>query len=211
MGETGAADSIRIIFGLGNPGLAYRHNRHNAGFLFLDRLLSQPDHRLIGRERGTRAVLERVELWGRPVLLVRPQTYMNLSGEAYVRVLADEAVLPQQTLIVYDDLALPLGRLRIRQRGSAGGHRGMASIIERSGTAEIPRLRLGIGPAESPADTIAWVLSDFSPAEREVLARVFDRSVEALRTILSDGILRAMSSHNQAGEVAREVEPDETP
>ena len=211
MGVSGDADSIRIVFGLGNPGLAYRDNRHNSGFLFLDHLLSRDGTRLVRRERGCRSVLEWVELWERSVLLVRPQTFMNLSGEAYVQVLDREAASPRQSLVVYDDLDLLPGSFRIRERGSAGGHRGMASIIERAGTTEIPRLRLGIGRADRSGDAVGYVLADFSPEERALLSGVFDRSAEALRTILLEGIQPAMCRHNQAGAASPEVEADGAP
>lgn len=191
-----SATSIVALFGLGNPGLAYRKNRHNAGFLFLDHLTRHVRIPAQARKRRCHSILVPARLFDRDVLLVKPQTYMNLSGQAYRQVLDAYHLTPAQTLVIHDDLALPFGRARVRPRGSAGGHRGMDSIIRHAGTSEIPRFRLGIGAPPETVPAADYVLADFSPSEMILLTVIFGTVYNALEILMQDGIDKAMSSFN---------------
>ena len=161
---TDSAD-LRAVFGLGNPGLAYRFHRHNAGFLFLERVLQ--DARVTRLEHRTEllSLVDWVAVGGARYLLVRPQTFMNLSGQAFESVLAAHGWVPRQALLVYDDLDLPLGSFRLRTRGASAGHRGVRSILEAARTTAVPRLRLGVGPRPPEADAADFVLADFTAAD----------------------------------------------
>jgi len=187
---------VRAIFGLGNPGLAYRFNRHNAGFLFLDRLLR--DDRVTRLERRDEASsrVDWVLLGGARLLLVRPQTFMNLSGAAFGAILAAHGWEPCQTLLIYDDLDLPLGSFRLRSRGAPAGHRGVRSILEKAGTTAVPRLRIGVGPRPPEVEAADFVLADFTAAERSRLEAVFDGAADALVCVLTEGLTVAMSRYN---------------
>lgn len=174
-----------IVVGLGNPGEQYRNNRHNVGFMFLDKLSDE-------WERGPNYLYSIKNIAGRNVLLVKPQTFMNLSGKVF-RFLNFER--PAEVLVVYDDLDLPLGRLRIRKDGSAGGHNGVKSIIEAIGQS-FPRIRIGIGPRPNTVDAADFVLSDFTVEEVTVLDKMLDVAAKALHVICSSGIDKAMSIFN---------------
>ncbi|MBN2431235.1 MAG: aminoacyl-tRNA hydrolase [Acidobacteria bacterium] len=196
------ADEARpdAIFGLGNPGLAYRETRHNAGFLFLDYLIRRRRVPVRTKKRRYQAVIQEAYLFGQDVHLIKPQTFMNLSGVAYQLVLAAWHLSPGQTMVVYDDLDLPLGHFRIRTRGSSGGHRGMANIIERSGTQDIPRIRIGIRPEdEEYGDAAEYVLHPLTVKERQILDGLFERMYEALELIYRSGYERAMAIYNNPG------------
>jgi peptidyl-tRNA hydrolase, PTH1 family len=181
---------FRLIVGLGNPGREYAETRHNVGFMILDRLAAQ--ERLDFRKEKTwRAEVARS---GR-LVLCKPLTYMNLSGES-VRPLSQFYKIPsEEVLVIYDDMALPLGKLRLRASGSAGGHNGLQSILEHFGTQSIPRLRVGIGAAE-PDAAIGHVLGRFAPAERETVELALARAVEAVHTTLQKGLPAAMNTFN---------------
>jgi PTH1 family peptidyl-tRNA hydrolase len=193
-----AIDNIemRLIVGLGNPGTEYEWTRHNLGFLLIDNLAQENGIQVKTRE--CQALVGKGQLEGCEVKLVKPQTYMNLSGET-VRCLAVKHHLesPGENLIVIsDDLALPFGTIRIRARGSAGGHNGLKSITESLGTDEFIRLRIGIQPEYPISDAKRFVLSPFPVAQRPEVQEVLERSAVALRTIVKDGVLRAMSQFN---------------
>lgn len=192
----GSPLSIRALFGLGNPGLAYHRNRHNAGFLFVDHLLRSGfcEAEKVVRRHG--ASIRRCRApWGE-TLLVKPQLYMNLSGKPYAGILEAYGLKPSETLVVFDDLALPFGTFRIRRGGSSGGQKGMRSILEAAGTNDIPRIRIGIGCEDGHGDAADYVLSDFSGEEMERLARLFLVLEEALGCIVAEGIDVAMSKFN---------------
>lgn len=187
---------MRLIVGLGNPGKEYEWSRHNLGFMLIDKL-SQSGAIAVNR-RECQSLTGRGQLENTPVKLVKPQTYMNLSGEA-VACLAVKHKLsdPGENLIVIsDDLALPFGRIRIRERGSAGGHNGLKSIIARLGTNEFTRLRIGIQPEHPITDAKRFVLDTIPRGLRSELDEILARSADALRTILRDGVLKAMSTYN---------------
>ena len=186
---------MRIILGLGNPGLRYALSRHNVGFLAVDRLASEIGARF-------RAVEERLEVaqakaFGEELILAKPLTYMNWSGKAAAELAVRHSVPPQEFVVVYDDIALPLGRLRLRARGSAGGHRGMQSVVEHLQTREIPRLRLGILGKGERRDLAEYVLQAFDPDEWPVVEKMLERSVEALALAVSRGVPVAASKFNR--------------
>jgi PTH1 family peptidyl-tRNA hydrolase len=185
-----------LIVGLGNPGSEYEWSRHNLGFRLIDKLSVETGIEVIRRECQSR--VGRGELEGCQVKLVKPQTFMNLSGEAVACLVAKHKLAPpgEKLIIVLDDLALPFGRIRIRARGSAGGHNGLKSIIARLGTNEFTRVRIGIQPEHPISDTKRFVLDSFSRGSRAEVEKVLERSADALRTIMRDGVLKAMSSYN---------------
>ncbi len=192
---TDSAD-LRAVFGLGNPGLAYRFHRHNAGFLFLERLLRDDRIRRLEHRAEALSLVDWVAVGGSRFLLVRPQTFMNLSGQAFESVLAAHGWTPRQALLVYDDLDLPLGAFRLRTRGATAGHRGVRSILEAARTTTVPRLRLGVGPRPPEVDAADFVLADFTAAERPRLEAVFDDAVDALLSALDEGLAAAMNRFN---------------
>ena len=186
---------MRIILGLGNPGLRYALSRHNVGFLAVDRLASEIGARF-------RVVEERLEVaqakaFGEELILAKPLTYMNWSGKAAAELAVRHSVPPQEFMVVYDDIALPLGRLRLRARGSAGGQRGMQSVVEHLQTREIPRLRLGILGKGERRDLAEYVLQAFDPDEWPVVEKMLERSVEALALAVSRGVPVAASKFNR--------------
>jgi len=185
-----------LIVGLGNPGREYEWSRHNLGFLVVDKLIDDSGFEKTRRE--CQSVVASGEIEGRRVKLVKPQTYMNLSGEAVACLVQKHKLAePGENLIVIsDDLALPFGKIRIRARGSAGGHNGLKSIIGLLGTNEFTRLRIGIQPEHPINDAKRFVLDKFPKAARAEVEKILDRSVEALHAILRDGVLKAMSSYN---------------
>ena len=185
-----------MIVGLGNPGKEYEWSRHNLGFMLIDKLSSAAG---IGKFlRECQSLTARAEIEGAAVKLVKPQTYMNLTGDAVGCLIAKQKQeQPGENLIVIsDDLALPFGKIRIRARGSAGGHNGLKSIIGALGSNEFTRLRIGIQPEHPISDSKRFVLDSFPGAARPEVVQILERSVEALRAILSDGVLKAMSSYN---------------
>lgn len=184
---------MKLIVGLGNPGIKYARNRHNVGFMVLSHL-ARSEHTEFNRQRF-KAQLTEIKLGEERVLLVKPQTYMNLSGSAVGKLAAFYRVPRQDVMVVYDDLDLPLGKIRLRADGSAGGHHGMDSIINMLGGTDIPRLRIGIG-RPNPKQDVGHVLGNFSEEEHSILDDVLARSEKALRVWVSDGITRAMDGFN---------------
>jgi PTH1 family peptidyl-tRNA hydrolase len=189
-----------LIVGLGNPGAQYERTRHNVGFMLVDLLARETSARV--SRKDCRALVGRAEIEDRRVELVKPQTYMNLSGDAVACLLAKQSVGGEAPglIVISDDLALPFGTIRLRRRGSAGGHNGLKSIIAATGTDEFIRLRIGIQPEHPVADTKNFVLDEFSKSERAELDKILERSAEALRAVLRDGIDRAMATYNVTGK-----------
>jgi PTH1 family peptidyl-tRNA hydrolase len=185
-----------LVVGLGNPGKDYEWSRHNLGFMLIDKLAG--DEGIDVKRRECQSQVGRGAIEGSAVKLVKPQTYMNLSGEAVACLLAKHKLAePGENLIVIsDDLALPFGKIRIRARGSAGGHNGLKSIIGAVGTNEFTRLRIGIQPEHPVSDAKRFVLDSFSGAARPEVEKILERSAEALRAILRDGVLKAMTEYN---------------
>ena len=187
-----------LILGLGNPGREYQNNRHNVGFMVVDRLAERLG---VGFSRlESKALVTKGRYQGQRILLAKPQTYMNLSGQAAGSLVRFYKVPLEKLLVVYDDVDLPLDTLRLRPQGGAGGQKGMASIIERLGTQEFPRMRVGIDRPPGRMDAAAYVLQDFSPAETESLNFVLDRAVEAIQVFVTEGLETAMNQYNGLGQ-----------
>ena len=183
-----------LIVGLGNPGREYARNRHNLGFRCLERLAQM--HGLSFHKRQAKALLALGEIAGRKVILAKPLTFVNLSGDAVARLARFYKIPPAHILVIYDDLDLPPGKIRLRPSGGAGGHKGMRSIIESLGTPDFPRLRVGIGRPPGCMDPVDYVLQDFSPEEEEMLEEVCDRVTSAVELFLEEGIAAAMNAYN---------------
>jgi PTH1 family peptidyl-tRNA hydrolase len=188
--------SPRLIIGLGNPGAEYEWTRHNLGFMLVDLLARAASAQV--KRKECRALVGRAELEGVAVELVKPQTYMNLSGETVACLVAKHGPekKAQDLIVVSDDLALPFGKIRLRARGSAGGHNGLKSIIAALKTDEFIRLRIGIQPEHPIGDTKRFVLDEFPRGARAEVEEVLERSAEALRAVLRDGIDKAMAQYN---------------
>lgn len=193
-----------LIVGLGNPGPKYAHTRHNAGWQLLDTLTHHhPDFRF--NESRNKALLARATLAGVPVALVKPQTFMNLSGEAVAPLARFYKVPPERILVAFDDVDLPLAALRLRPKGGAGGHNGMRSIIERLGSEDFPRLRLGINRPPGQLPTEAYVLQPFKPDEWAAMEVTYEQGVEAVKAVITEGINAAMNQFNNRGVVDETV------
>jgi len=183
-----------LIIGLGNPGREYKKNRHNVGFQAIDRLCKAWDVSL-GHLRN-KALIGQGQHANKTIILAKPQTFMNDSGSS-VASLARFFKLPlERVLVVYDDLDLPLGALRLREEGGSAGHKGMASIIKHLGSNEFPRLRLGIGRPAGRMDVMDYVLQDFNSQEQEILSLMLGHAEEATQVFLADGINAAMTQFN---------------
>jgi PTH1 family peptidyl-tRNA hydrolase len=184
----------RVIVGLGNPGERYARTRHNAGFLAVDALAREASSG--GWEAECQSLVCRCTIAGQPVVLAKPLTFMNLSGQAVDLLLGRYPVGIEGIIVALDDLNLPFGRIRIRERGSAGGHRGLESVLRAVGSEEVVRVRLGIGEEAWAGDVSDFVLSEF-PRNREVeLTEMVLRARDALKTILAEGGAKAMSVFN---------------
>jgi len=188
---------VKLIVGLGNPGIEYQFTPHNMGFLAIDRIAEQCGVKVANRH--CKAVTARAIVEGQPVLLAKPETYMNLSGESVRELLERYEVDPALDMIVlYDELALPFGTIRVRERGSAGGHNGMKSIIAAlGGSQEFLRIRLGIAPEHKVTNGRDYVLSPIRKAQLPLADEALEASSEAVRMILTLGASAAMSRFNQ--------------
>lgn len=190
---------MKLIVGLGNPGIEYQFTPHNLGFLTIDRIAS--DCGVQVRNRQCRALTARAVIAGQPVLLAKPETYMNLSGLAVRDLLAKHELSSASDLIlIYDELDLPLGTIRIRQRGSSAGHNGMESVIGALGTQEFLRIRLGIAPGRKVSDGVKFVLTPFRKRELKQVDAVLDTAAEAVKAILTHGAEAAMNRFNRKAE-----------
>jgi len=193
---------MNLIVGLGNPGRGYANNRHNVGFICLNRFARTQGIRFDKKQGQARIGVG--EVAGSKVVVARPQIYMNLSGQSVSRLVKRFNITPNNLLVIHDDLDLPLGKIRIRQGGGSGGHKGVDSIITCLGGQDFLRLRVGIGrPAITPgsaeiseADIIAYVLSDFTPGEKQTIARVIPMVSEAILCLLTEGLMAAMNKYN---------------
>jgi peptidyl-tRNA hydrolase, PTH1 family len=181
-----------LIIGLGNPTDKYANTRHNLGFMLVD-LLAEKANVSVKREE-CRALIGRCEIENEPVELVKPQTFMNLSGESVAGLLKKRT--DAKIIVVTDDLALPIGKIRLRARGSAGGHNGLKSIIACLGTDEFMRLKIGIQPEHPINDTARFVLDKFSKQDFEIIDKVLEESVDAINSVIRNGIEKAMTQFN---------------
>jgi peptidyl-tRNA hydrolase, PTH1 family len=197
---------VKLIVGLGNPGIEYQFTPHNMGFLAIDRIAGQCGVKIANRH--CKAVTARAIVEGQPVLLAKPETYMNLSGESVRELLERYEADPAKDLIVlYDELALPFGSIRIRQRGSAGGHNGMKSIIAcLGGSQEFLRIRLGVAPGHILTNGRDYLLSPMRKAQLPLADEALDAGSEAVRMILTLGASAAMNRFNQKVNEAGQAE-----
>ena len=183
-----------IIVGLGNPGPEYAETRHNVGFRFIDALAADYDIAVPRSHRSVRMGAGVID--GRRVVFAKPRTYVNNSGAAARYLITRFGSTPDRLLLVYDDLDLPSGKIRLRSGGSPGSHNGVRSVTDALGSRDFPRLRIGVGRPEDPGDQVAYVLGIPDEAERQVLDAALDRAAEALRVVLSDGVTEAMNRFN---------------
>lgn len=185
-----------IIAGLGNPGKKYEGSRHNVGFMALDELA---DHYGIQvSEKAHKALIGKGIIEGNKVILVKPQTFMNLSGESIRAVLDYYKAEPSEFIVIYDDISLVPGNIRIRKKGSAGGHNGIKNIIAHLGTQEFPRIRIGVGEKPEKMDLADYVLGHFSKGEEEVMRQAYQDGAQAAVSMMTDGIDAAMNRFNGA-------------
>jgi peptidyl-tRNA hydrolase, PTH1 family len=191
--------SVKLIIGLGNPGIEYQFTPHNLGFLTIDRIANGLGIEI--RNRQCRALTARATIAGEPAVLAKPETYMNLSGLSVRELVAEHLVDVQRDLIViYDELDLPLGTIRIRQRGSSAGHNGMESILGALGTDEFLRIRLGIAPDRKVVDGVKYVLTPFRKAQEKAVDELLDTAVQAVEVIIREGPDSAMNRFNRRPE-----------
>ena len=185
---------IRLVAGLGNPGREYQRTRHNVGFMVLDRLAADAQLPWDYSEKWSAGWAKSV------VIMVKPATFMNRSGEAVAAIANFYKIAATEVLVVLDDLALPLGRLRLRTQGSSGGHNGLESVIEHFGTEAVPRLRIGIGAAPSHG-AVDYVLGRFFEEEKPLLDATIKRAAEAVKCAVDKGLFAAMNVFNQPQEI----------
>jgi len=183
-----------LIVGLGNPGAQYERTRHNLGFMLVDLIARQAQTQV--KRDECRALIGRAEIENRIVELAKPQTYMNLSGESVSCLVKKSGRSVDKLVVISDDLALPFGSIRIRPNGTHGGQNGLRSIIDRLGTQEFIRLRIGIQPDHPIANAKNWVLENFSKGDSETLEKVLETSADAIRSIISEGVDKAMARFN---------------
>jgi PTH1 family peptidyl-tRNA hydrolase len=188
------APDIYLLIGLGNPGREYRDTRHNVGFMLIDRLIVRLNAR--GMKVQSKAIVTTATYEDRKLILAKPQTYMNLSGQSAQGLLNFYKIPVENMLIAHDDLDIPFGTIRIRPKGGPGGQGGMASTIEQLGTKDFPRLRMGIGRPPGRMDPKDYVLQNFSREEMKVLSEIIDRAADAALTFVVDGLNRAMNKYN---------------
>lgn len=198
---------MRLIVGLGNPGIEYQFTPHNLGFLVVDRLAERA--RVLVSNRHCKAVTARARIAGEEVLLAKPETFMNLSGMS-VRELVEkyEAEPARDLVVVYDELDLPLGTVRVRERGGSAGHNGVESIIAALGTQEFPRIRLGIAPEHPVRDGAGYVLAPWKKKDLAVVDEVLDRAADAVEVIVTQGMAAAMNRFNRKPDNAAPAEAE---
>jgi PTH1 family peptidyl-tRNA hydrolase len=190
---------VKLIVGLGNPGIEYQFTPHNMGFLAVDRIAEQCGVRV--NNRHCRAQTARTRLAGHEVVLVKPETYMNLSGMSVAELVREYEAQPEQDLVLlYDELDLPFGTLRVRPRGRSAGHNGVQSVIAALGTQEFTRIRMGVAPDHAVGDGAKYVLGPFKKAQLAVVDDVLDQASDAVGVILSEGVGAAMNRFNRKPE-----------
>lgn len=196
---------VYLIVGLGNPGPRYERTRHNIGFMTVERLAQK--HGLSFSKIEHRAQVASGTILGRRVILAKPQTFMNLSGDSIAPLARFYKIEPDHIIVVHDDLDLPLGTLRLRKSGSSGGQNGLKHILQRMGTQDIPRVRIGVGRPPGRMDPVDYVMTPFKGDDEILAVEVQDRAITATETWLTDGIELAMSRHNGPGEKAEKKKP----
>ncbi|MEB3223800.1 MAG: aminoacyl-tRNA hydrolase [Candidatus Sericytochromatia bacterium] len=187
---------MKLVVGLGNPGAGYADTRHNVGWLVLDALADALGAEPFKADKRHRAEVADARDGARRLHLVKPQTYMNLSGESVGALMRFWKLTPKDVLVVYDDLAIPLGTVRVRPDGSAGGHNGIKSLLAHLGTPTFDRVRVGIGPQPAGMKSEVFVLGRWSPSERLLLPEAVRLGLDATRGVLAEGVERAMGRFN---------------
>jgi PTH1 family peptidyl-tRNA hydrolase len=194
-------NGVKLIVGLGNPGIEYQFTPHNLGFLTIDRIANGLGIEV--RNRQCRALTARAAIAGEPVILAKPETYMNLSGLSVRELAAEHQVdVTRDLIVIYDELDLPLGTIRIRQRGSSAGHNGMESILGALNTDEFLRVRLGIAPERKVTDSVKYVLTPFRKAQEKVVVEILETAALAVEVILKEGPAVAMNRFNRKNDAA---------
>ena len=194
---------MKLIVGLGNPGIEYQFTPHNLGFLAVDRIAEQCG--VVVNNRHCRAQTARARIGNEDVVLAKPETYMNLSGMSVRELMEKYDAQPESDLVLlYDELDLPFGTLRVRPRGRSAGHNGVESVIGALGTQEFARIRMGVGPDYPVGDGAKYVLSQFKKAQLPIIDEVLDSAAEAARVILGEGVQVAMNRFNRRAEEDRE-------
>ena len=184
-----------LLVCLGNPGKQYENTRHNIGFLTADEIEHRSGVKI--NKLRYRALTGEVKLGGERVLVMKPQTYMNLSGEAVKLAGAFYKIPPERVIVISDDVSLPLGKLRIRANGSAGGHNGLKNIIAHLGTDAFPRIKVGVGaPAHPEHEMVDWVIGNFTPAEKKVVAEAVGKAADAVECLIEKGVSEAQNKFN---------------
>jgi peptidyl-tRNA hydrolase, PTH1 family len=186
---------LLLVAGLGNPGDEYARTLHNLGFLVIDRLADKYSIRVTRPD--SKALVGEGEIEGKPVMLAKPQTFMNLSGIAVQRLMAKHDIALADLLLVYDELDLPWPRLRIKPKGSAAGHNGVKSVIEQLGTKEFPRVRLGVHPGHPIRDGREYLLAPFQRSHEKELDELISLGADAVRSIIADGVEKSMTIFNR--------------
>ena len=194
-GRMKSAGVTWLVVGLGNPGDKYENTRHNVGFLTVDQIAEQL--RVPVQKLKYRALTNTVELGGQKVLLMKPVTYMNLSGEAVGEAARFYKIPPERVLVISDDVSLPVGKLRIRKGGSAGGHNGLKNIIQHLGTDQFPRVKIGVGEKPHPDyDMADWVLSKFVGEDLKAITAAIEKAAKAVECLIAEGPDKAMNKFN---------------
>jgi PTH1 family peptidyl-tRNA hydrolase len=188
------SENSYLLMGLGNPGREYRDSRHNAGFMLIDRIAVRLNAR--GMKLQSKALVTTAAFEDRKLILAKPQTYMNLSGQSVQGLIHFYKLSLTNVLIAHDDLDIPFGTIRLRPGGGPGGQRGMASTIEQLGTKDFPRLRIGIGRPPGKMDPSAYVLQDFNREEMKSLSEIIDRAADAALEFVVSGLDKAMNKYN---------------
>ena len=184
-----------LLVCLGNPGKDYENTRHNIGFMAADELERRENAKF--NKLRYRALTGEVTIGGQRVLVLKPQTYMNLSGEAVKLAGGFYKIPPERVLVISDDVSLPLGKLRIRGSGSAGGHNGLKNIIQHLGTDQFPRIKVGVGAPQHPEhEMVNWVIGNFTPAEKKVVSEAIGKALDAAECIIREGVQKAQNKFN---------------
>jgi PTH1 family peptidyl-tRNA hydrolase len=203
-GEGQAALACWLVAGLGNPGLEYAFTPHNLGFMVIDRLAEANGIHVTRKE--SKALVGHGKIAGQPVTLAKPQTYMNISGVAVRALLERYSLTVRNLILVYDDLALPWMALRVRPKGSAGGHNGVESVIGCVGTNEFARVRLGIHPGHPVSDGAKFVLAPFRRAQSKELDEVLDHGARAVESLIAEGVEKSMTKFNRRAQGSKDEE-----
>jgi peptidyl-tRNA hydrolase, PTH1 family len=194
-----SSETSYLLIGLGNPGREYRDSRHNVGFMLVDRIAIRLGAR--GMKVQSKAIVTTAMHEDRKLILAKPQTYMNLSGQSVQGLIHFYKLPLANVLIAYDDLDIPFGTIRIRPGGGPGGQRGMASTIQHIGTNDFPRLRIGIGRPPGKMDPAAYILQDFTRGEMKILSEILDRAADAALEFVVNGLDKAMNKYNGSVDI----------